>query len=132
MNYSNKADMQLLLQQQRKSFQKSGFPTLELRLDRLDRLTSMIKKYDRQICDTIAEDFGSRAFEISRLTEVFVTIEQAKHAILSVAEWMQPEQRQAPSPINEASAEVRYQPKGVVGIIAPWNFPVHLLLSGYA
>ena len=129
MNYSNKADMQLLLQQQRKSFQKSGFPTLELRLDRLDRLTSMIKKYDRQICDTIAEDFGSRAFEISRLTEVFVTIEQAKHAILSVAEWMQPEQRQAPSPINEASAEVRYQPKGVVGIIAPWNFPVHLLLS---
>jgi len=129
MTYTSKADMQLLLQQQRKSFQKSGFPTLELRIDRLDRLTSMIKKYDRQICDTIAEDFGSRAFEISRLTEVFVTIEQTKHAILNITEWMQPEQRQAPSPINEASAEVRYQPKGVVGIIAPWNFPVHLLLS---
>lgn len=129
MNYTSKKDMQGLLQQQRMSFQKSGFPPLEVRVDRLDRLTSMIKKYDREICDTIAKDYGTRSFEISRLTEVFVTIDQAKHAILSISEWMQPEQRQAPSPTNEAAAEVRYQPKGVVGIIAPWNFPVHLILS---
>ena len=101
MNYTSKKDMQGLLQQQRMSFQKSGFPPLEVRVDRLDRLTSMIKKYDREICDTIAKDYGTRSFEISRLTEVFVTIDQAKHAILSISEWMQPEQRQAPSPTNE-------------------------------
>jgi coniferyl-aldehyde dehydrogenase len=129
MNVDTETNMQTLLKQQRQSFRKAGFPAVELRIDRLNRLQAMIKKYDRQICDTIAEDFGGRAYEISRLTEVFVTIEQAKNAISSVTEWMKPESRDAASPDNQASAEVRYVPKGVVGIIGPWNFPVHLLLS---
>ena len=129
MNMACETNMQTLLLKQQKSFKKDGFPSVELRIDRLDRLLSMIKKYDRQICDTIAEDFGARAYEISRLTEVFIIIDEAKQAISSVAQWMQPESRLAPSPANEVGAEVRYLPKGVVGIIAPWNFPVYLILS---
>jgi coniferyl-aldehyde dehydrogenase len=126
---TSQTNMQSLLKQQQTSFREAGFPSVQLRIDRLDRLLAMIKKYDRQICDTIAEDFGARSYEMSRLTEVFTTIEQTKEAISSVARWMQPESRLAPSHSNEARAEVRYLPKGVVGIIAPWNFPVHLLLS---
>ncbi|MFT6005352.1 MAG: coniferyl-aldehyde dehydrogenase [Pseudoalteromonas tetraodonis] len=129
MTLSSETDMQALLHQQRQSFNEAGYPKIELRIDRLDRLLAMVKKYDRQICDTIAEDYGVRAYELSRLAEVFVTIEQTKHAISSVAQWMQPESRVARSAESEVSAEVHYQPKGVVGIIAPWNFPVHLILS---
>jgi coniferyl-aldehyde dehydrogenase len=129
MNVDTKKNMQALLNQQRQSFREDGFPAADLRIDRLSRLQAMIKKYDRQICDTITKDFGTRAYEISRLTEVFITIEQAKHAIANVGEWLQPESRDAASPDNQASAEVRYLPKGVIGIIGPWNFPVHLLLS---
>ena len=129
MTLSSETDMQALLQQQRQSFNEAGYPKIELRIDRLDRLLAMVKKYDRQICDTIAEDYGVRAYELSRLAEVFVTIEQTKHAISSVAQWMQPESRVARSAESQVSAEVHFQPKGVVGIIAPWNFPVHLILS---
>ena len=127
----DKNSMHSLLNHQRGSFKQAGYPELETRIDRLDRLLAMLKKYDRQICNTVTEDFGSRPYELSRLTEVFATIEHAKDALVHLAQWMKPEQRQAPSPAFEAgaSAEVRYMPKGVVGIIGPWNFPVHLVLA---
>ncbi|MEY8198034.1 MAG: coniferyl aldehyde dehydrogenase [Colwellia sp.] len=127
----DKSSMHSLLNHQRESFKQAGYPELKTRIDRLDRLLAMLKKYDRQICNAATEDFGSRPSELSRLTEIFATVEHAKDALVHLAQWMKPEQRQAPSPAFEAgaSAEVRFMPKGVIGIIGPWNFPVHLVLA---
>lgn len=123
--------MQELLSLQRKSFSGAGYPEVDSRIDRLDRLLTMLKKYDSQICETISEDFGGRAFELSRLADVFLTVEQVKHAITNVSEWMKTEQRPPPLPAGDAGAttEIRSMPKGIVGIIGPWNFPVHLILG---
>lgn len=127
----DKENIHDLLTRQREAFDQDGFPSLVTRIDRLDRLLAMIKKYDHQICETVAEDFGVRAYELSRMAEVYLTVDQTKNAITNVSEWMRPEQRQAPSPACEAGAraEVRSMPKGVVGILGPWNFPVHLILG---
>lgn len=131
MSIEKETNMPSLLQQQRQAFKAAGFPSADVRIERLSRLQTMLKKYDKQICDTIAEDFGTRAHEISRLTEVLTVLEQVKAAIANVNGWMKPDLRGAMAPADEAgaSAEVRFMPKGVVGIIAPWNFPVNLLLS---
>ena len=127
----DKVNMQELLSLQRKSFSGAGYPEVDSRIDRLDRLLTMLKKYDSQICETISEDFGGRAFELSRLADVFLTVEQVKHAITNVSEWMKTEQRPPPLPAGDAGAttEIRSMPKGIVGIIGPWNFPVHLILG---
>lgn len=119
------------LQKQKHAFKQDGFPAKEIRIDRLTRLINMLKKYDQDICQTIATDFGNRPHELSRMTEVMATIDHAKHAIESLESWMQPEKRQALAPASDAgaSAEIHFQPKGVVGIIGPWNFPVHLVLA---
>ena len=126
-----KVNMQELLSLQRKSFSGAGYPEVDCRIDRLDRLLTMLKKYDSQICETISEDFGGRAFELSRLADVFLTVEQVKHAITNVSGWMKTEQRPPPLPAGDAGAttEIRSMPKGIVGIIGPWNFPVHLILG---
>ncbi len=128
---SDKVNMQELLSLQRKSFSGAGYPDVHSRIDRLDRLLTMLKKYDNQICETISEDFGGRAFELSRLADVYLTVEQVKHAITNVSEWMKTEQRPPPLPAGDAGAitEIRSMPKGIVGIIGPWNFPVHLILG---
>ena len=128
---SDKVNMQELLSLQRKSFSGAGYPEVDSRIDRLDRLLTMLKKYDSQICETISEDFGGRAFELSRLADVFLTVEQVKHAITNVSGWMKTEQRPPPLPAGDAGAttEIRSMPKGIVGIIGPWNFPVHLILG---
>ena len=127
----DKVNMQELLSLQRKSFSGAGYPEVDSRIDRLDRLLTMLKKYDSQICETISEDFGGRAFELSRLADVFLTVEQVKHAITNVSGWMKTEQRPPPLPAGDAGAttEIRSMPKGIVGIIGPWNFPVHLILG---
>jgi coniferyl-aldehyde dehydrogenase len=127
----DKVNMQELLSLQRKSFSGAGYPEVDSRIDRLDRLLTMLKKYDSQICETISEDFGGRAFELSRLADVFLTVEQVKHAITNVSGWMKTEQRPPPLPAGDAgaTAEIRSMPKGIVGIIGPWNFPVHLILG---
>lgn len=128
---TNENNAQQILNLQRESFDQAGYPELATRIDRLNRLLAMLKKYEGKICKTVAEDFGVRPHELTRLTEVFLTMEHAQAAIENVSEWMQPERRQVPSPGAEAgaSAEVRSMPKGVVGIIGPWNFPVHLVLA---
>ncbi|NQY48120.1 MAG: coniferyl aldehyde dehydrogenase [Colwellia sp.] len=120
-----------LLSQQQESFKKAGYPDLEIRISRLDRLLAMLKKYDRQICKVVAEDFGTRPEELTLLAEVYATIEHAKDAIINVEQWMSPEQRKAMSPGSDAgaTAQIRFMPKGVVGIIGPWNFPVHLVIA---
>jgi coniferyl-aldehyde dehydrogenase len=45
---------------------------------------------------------------------------------------MRPERRHVAAIFKPASAKVVYQPLGVVGIVAPWNFPVSLALTPLA
>ena len=63
------------------------------------------------------------------ITEIGVVNTEIRHAIRSLREWMAPE----PAPFNwvmfGSSSYIQYQPKGVALIIAPWNFPVNLLLA---
>ncbi len=123
--------MRELLKRQRLDFDRTGFPSLQVRKDRLTRMLAMLKAYDERICIAVEQDFGTRPHELSRLTEVFTTLEHTRDAIANLEHWMQPDERQAPLPAGEvgATAEVRLLPKGVVGIIGPWNFPLHLVLA---
>lgn len=120
-----------LLNRQRDAFFADGFPSAEVRVDRLERLLAMVKKYDREICDTAALDFGGRSHELSRLTEVLTSLETIRMALKHLRSWMEPEEREAIYPASEAgaSAYVHFQPKGVIGVIGPWNFPFHLIIG---
>ena len=59
-----KVNMQELLSLQRKSFSGAGYPEVDSRIDRLDRLLTMLKKYDSQICEHIPHAFGRSAFQL--------------------------------------------------------------------
>ena len=54
---------------------------------------------------------------------------EANHAISHLSRWMRPSRRRVELLFLTNSLSVAYQPKGVVGIIAPWNFPVYLTLG---
>ncbi len=63
------------------------------------------------------------------------SIATLKHAKAGLRAWMKPEKRKTSPAILGlfgAKAEVRFQPKGVVGIISPWNFPVNLTFTPLA
>ena len=118
---------------------KEGAPDLELRKDRLDRVIAMVGKYDKHIVKAVNEDFGNRDPVMSAVTEVASVIGPMELAKKNLRKWMKTEKRKAAiAPLGSAlsllgaKAEVRYQPKGVVGAISPWNFPMNLALAPLA
>ena len=118
---------------------KEGAPDINLRKDRLDRVIAMVSKYDKQIVSAVNQDFGNRDQVMSAATEVASVIGPMEHAKKNLKKWMKTEKRKAAiAPLGSAlsllgaKAEVRYQPKGVVGAISPWNFPMNLALAPLA
>ncbi|MGR9193604.1 coniferyl aldehyde dehydrogenase [Rhizobium leguminosarum] len=122
--------MKALLDRQRASFLREGPPSIETRIDRIDRVIALLVDHKDAIAAALSEDFGSRSVEASLLLDVFTCVGSLKYAKAHLAEWLKPEQHEALFP--DAVAEVVYQPKGVVGILSPWNFPYQLALAPLA
>ena len=132
-------EMHRVLELQKKLNIKEGAPDINTRKDRLDRVVAMVKKYDKKIIETVNQDFGNRDPMMSAATEVASVIGPMEHAKKNLKKWMKTEKRKAAiAPLGSAlsllgaRAEVRYQPKGVVGAISPWNFPMNLALAPLA
>lgn len=126
--------MQDVLELQRARFMEELPVTLAARRDRLKRAVAMIADNADAFCDALSEDFGHRSREQSMLTDVAASIAPLKHALKSVEKWMRRDNRAVQFPLGllGAKAWVEYQPKGVVGVIAPWNFPVNLVMGPVA
>ena len=129
-------NMHRVLELQKSLNIKEGAPSLELRSDRLDRVVSMVSKYKSEIISALQDDFGNRDPVMSAVTEVDSVIGPMMHAKKNLKKWMKTEKRKAAiAPLGSAlsllgaKAEIRYQPKGVVGAISPWNFPLNLALA---
>ena len=132
-------DMNRILELQKNLNIKEGAPDINLRKDRLARVIAMVSKYDKQIVSAVNQDFGNRDQVMSAATEVASVIGPMEHAKKNLKKWMKTEKRKAAiAPLGSAlsllgaKAEVRYQPKGVVGAISPWNFPMNLALAPLA
>ena len=128
-------DMQDILARQKAAHLRDGAPPAEVRIDRINRCIRLLIDNRRTIEDALNADFGSRSREATAFTDVAGSIGPLKHARAHLAKWMRPEKRRTTPALLGlfgAKAEVRFQPKGVVGVISPWNFPVNLTFSPLA
>ena len=127
--------MHATLARQKAAHLRDGSPSAELRVDRLNRCIRIVIENADAIAEALNEDFGNRPKEATGVTDVAGSIGPLKHARDHLKAWMKPERR-TPTPallgLFGAKAEVRYQPKGVVGVISPWNFPVNLTFAPLA
>ncbi len=129
------ARLNQLLAIQKAAQLRDGIPSAEVRINRIDRCIGLLVDHAEQIVDALSEDFSCRARETSLVTDVASSLGTLKDAKAQLSKWMRPEKRKtSPSLLGllGAKAEVRYQPKGVVGVIAPWNFPVNLTFAPLA
>jgi coniferyl-aldehyde dehydrogenase len=124
-----------ILARQKAAHLRDGPPSAAVRIDRLDRCVKLLIDYEKQITAAINTDFGNRPAEVTGVTDIAGSIGPLKHAKAHLQGWMKPEKRKTTPALLGlfgAKAEVRYQPKGVVGVISPWNFPVNLTFSPLA
>lgn len=128
------ADLDALLASQRGAFMDELPVTAAVRKDRLSRAIAMIEASADRFCDALSEDFGHRSREQSMITDIAASITPLKHARAKLDRWMRDDRRPVLFPLGllGAKARIEYQPKGVVGVISPWNFPVNLVMSPLA
>jgi len=127
--------MRQVLERQRQAHIREGAPSAEKRIEWIDRAINLLVGHKDAIADALREDFGHRSVHASLLTDVSGSIGPLKHAKENLKKWMKREKRKVSPAILGllgAKAYVEYQPKGVVGIISPWNFPVNLTFTPLA
>lgn len=120
--------LQDLLSRQQDAFNLDGFPTAEVRLDRLDRLRHAVLSNEDRIIQSINADFGQRSTIETRLAELNQIYSSIHHAKKMLHRWMKPRRVRATPMLLPARGKVVPQPLGSVGVIAPWNYPLQLAL----
>lgn len=107
---------------------RDGRPDLTARRDLLARLANEVLARGDAIAAAIDADFGGRSRLETMLAEVRLVAGAARDARRHLRAWARPRRIGVPMPFRPARAWAEWVPKGVVGIMAPWNYPVQLAL----
>ncbi|MBB0026675.1 coniferyl aldehyde dehydrogenase [Ralstonia pickettii] len=116
-------------ERQRQAFALDPDPTLATRLSRLDRLAAWLDSHEPDIVRAIDADFQGRSAHETRLAEVFVVRAGIRHARRHLKQWMRTQRVPTALHFRPGYNRLMPQPLGVVGIIAPWNYPLQLSLG---
>jgi coniferyl-aldehyde dehydrogenase len=114
---------------QQSAFKQQPYPEEKLRLQQLRALKQAILKHQDKLIKAVSADFSCRSADETRLADILPTIMSIDHAVKNLRQWMQPEKRNVGPLFQPAKARVIHQPKGVVGIMSPWNYPVFMPLG---
>ncbi|MBZ5708644.1 coniferyl aldehyde dehydrogenase [Nannocystis pusilla] len=128
------ARMREILRRQRETFTAELPVGAPIRKQRLQRAIDLVVSNKDRFAQALSADFGHRSATQSMVTDIMSTVKSLKHALKNVDRWMRPEKRKLDFPLAllGARAHVEYQPKGVIGVISPWNFPVYLTFAPLA
>ena len=118
-----------IFKKQKEAFANNSSPSLKERIDRLQRLEAAMMKNRIAFQKTIREDFGAHSQYVTDLFETGGVLGRGRHLQATLEEWMRPVNRELNSTVHGSStAKVIRQPKGVMGNMAPWNFPIECAL----
>lgn len=121
--------MRRLHDTQRAAFAAHPFPELAERRAKLVALRAALRRHADTLARAIDADFGGRCAFESTFADVVGPVLAARHAESQLRRWMRPQRRRTELVFLGNRVEVTYQPKGVVGIVSPWNFPAYLALG---
>ncbi|MBM4366974.1 MAG: aldehyde dehydrogenase family protein [Deltaproteobacteria bacterium] len=122
-------ELQTALALLRRGHERDPMPSLAVRRDRLDRLHAALAGSAERLCSTIDADFGGRSRQETMLADIVATLDGLRHLRRHLGEWCAPRRVSPHLAFRPSRATVFRAPRGVVGIIAPWNYPVNLALA---
>jgi aldehyde dehydrogenase (NAD+) len=112
---------------------RSGFDSgitrpLAWRTAQLRALKRMLEERSAELEDALFLDLGKNPAEAA-LTELNVVVAEIDHTLAHLKRWLRPKRVGVPLALAPASASTMLEPLGVVLVIAPWNYPLQLLLA---
>jgi aldehyde dehydrogenase (NAD+) len=113
---------------QRGYFATHKTKALDYRLDMLRRLRGAIVRYEQRLCDALYSDLH-KSYEEAYLTEISIILGEIDNFLKNLPRWAAPSKKKTPFKLFPSKSCVVTEPLGVALIIAPWNYPVQLLLN---
>ena len=110
----------------RQAWSESPVSTAKERKQSLTGLLKWVQANEKRVAVAIDADFGGRSHHETRLAEVMIVVNGIKHTRSHLEEWMAPQRREVWWMLEPAQGAVQRQPLGVVGVMAPWNYPFQL------
>ncbi len=118
-----------VLRAQRAAFEACRYPGFKARQDKLHALKAQIHANRERIIAALTADFGHRSRHETLIAEVASTVGHIEYATGNLAAWMRPKSRRTSIWFQPGQNLIQAQPLGVVGIMAPWNYPINLALA---
>ncbi|MEO9241168.1 coniferyl aldehyde dehydrogenase [Pseudomonas inefficax] len=119
-------DAAATLEQQRCAFLNDGPPGIERRKANLIKLRAAVLAHRREVEDAISADFGNRSKHETDIMELLGVVQSIDYLLRHLRRFMKSERRHVAAFHRTGRAYVEYQPKGVIGVMAPWNYPIAL------
>jgi acyl-CoA reductase-like NAD-dependent aldehyde dehydrogenase len=94
----------------------------------LDQLAKSLLARAGDIAAALDADYGGRSRLETLLADVLCSVDAARYSRRHLRRWAKPRRAAVPYPFWPARAWEEAVPKGIVGIMAPWNYPVQLAL----
>ena len=115
-------------QKQKAYFHSGATLALPFRKQMLRKLASAIHQYEKALSDALWQDLH-KSYEEAYLTELSIVYGEIRNHLRHLRKWARPERKCSPLAIMPATSKIIKQPLGNTLIIAPWNYPVQLLLN---
>lgn len=121
-----------ILVRQRAAFLRDGAPSLSERRINLKTLRGAILARRREIENVLNADFGHRSRHETAIMEIMALVQGIDYLSRNLRRFMRPTRRHVAMTFRFGRARIEYQPLGVIGIMAPWNYPFSLALMPLA
>jgi len=122
------SEIERIYEAQQRNRAAVGSTTAAQRIEKLRRLEQALLDRRDEIRVAMWEDYRKPAAEVD-LSEIYPIVGEARHAIRHLRSWLKPKRVPTPLALLGSRSTVVHEPKGVVLIIAPWNFPFNLTLG---
>jgi aldehyde dehydrogenase (NAD+) len=121
-------DLHALMADLRQVHRTGRTRSLEWRTRQLEGIERLLAEREEEIAAALAADLGRPAAE-AWLGDIASTAAEASYARKRLRRWMRPQRVGLGLTQLPGSASVVREPKGVVLVIGPWNYPVYLCLG---
>ncbi|MCX7521263.1 aldehyde dehydrogenase family protein [Microbacterium sp. STN6] len=112
----------------RETFDRGVTKPYRFRVAQLKALRAMLTERGNDLADALHQDLGKSATE-AQISEVSIVTGEIRHTLRHLRSWLKPQRVGVPAVVMPARASIVREPLGVTLIIAPWNYPVQLLLA---